>query len=323
MYPWEIMKKIVKSISILLLCVVFSGIKVCAQDLDPRAYARVPINGTLFISGFAYSQGGVLTDPTLPLEDLNAKVEVTSLGVGRTFGLFGKTAQAMAILPYGWIQANALINGEYQSTTRAGLADMRFRLSVLLLGGKAATLGEFSKNRSRTVIGTSLYLIAPTGQYFSDKLVNIGAERWSVKPEVAFSQLLGQRWMLDLYSGVWFFTTNHSFYPGNSVRTQDPLVAFQAHLCYNFNPRMWVAFNSTYYAGGQSSRNGTYKDDRQSNTRFGATMAIPVGKRNSLKFAYSKGVVIRMGANFSTFTVGWSTIWFGKPKASEQQKLKP
>jgi hypothetical protein len=311
------MKKIVKRISIVLLIFVFSKIKVCAQDLDPRAYVRVPINGTLFISGFAYSHGNVLTDPALPLTDLTANVELTSIGVGRTFSFFGQTAQAMAILPYGFIQADALVNGLPQSATRSGLADLRIRMSVLLLGGKAASLGEFSKFRSRTVIGTSLYAIVPTGQYFADKLINLGTSRWSVKPEVALSQLIGQKWMLDLYSGVWIFTTNNSFYPGNSVRTQDPLIAFQAHLCYNINPRIWFALNTTFYVGGQSTVNGKYNDDRLENARIGATLALPVGKRNSLKIAFSKGAIIRMGADFSTITVGWSSVWFGKPKSSE------
>lgn len=310
------MKNTLRNIVILLLFLSGYGTIAYSQDLDPRAYARVPVGGRLLIAGFSYSHGAVLTDPTLPLTDLNANVEVTSLGYGRTFSLFGQTAQAMAILPYGWLQATALVNGEPQSGTRAGLADFRVRMSVLLLGGKAATLGEFAKTRSRTVVGTSLYVIAPTGQYFADKLINLGTSRWSVKPEIALSQLMGQKWMLDLYSGVWFFTTNNSFYPGNSVRTQDPLVAFQAHLCYNINPRMWVAFNTTYYTGGQSTVNGNYSDDRQSNSRVGVTLALPVGKRNSLKIAFSKGAIIRMGADFSTITVGWSTVWFGKPKKS-------
>ena len=55
------------------------------QDLDPRAYARIPVNVTVVVAGFSYSTGGIVTDATLPLEDLNAKIGAPSLGVVRSF----------------------------------------------------------------------------------------------------------------------------------------------------------------------------------------------------------------------------------------------
>ncbi|MFN8255895.1 MAG: transporter [Bacteroidales bacterium] len=289
-----------------------------SQDLDPRAYARLPINATILISGFNYSQGGILTDPTLPLTDLEAKVEMLSLGVAHTFSLFGQTAQAFAVLPFGWGQASALIGGQSESTDRTGFADMRIRLSVLLLGGKAERLNEFGKNQKRTILGTSLTVVAPTGQYFSDKLINLGTSRWSFKPEIAFSQRLGKRWMFDAYYGVWFFTTNNSFYPGSSARRQDPLHALQSHISYNITPRAWVAFDATYYTGGQSTINDVLSDDRQENSRIGATLSLPIGKKNSLKVAVSKGAIIRIGADFTSVSLGWTAVWFKKPDIKQK-----
>jgi hypothetical protein len=301
----------------LLVTLICSSYRINSQDLDPRAYVKVPINGTMLISGFSHSEGGVLTDPTLPLQDLEAKVQALTVGGVRTFSLFGQTAQALAVLPYGWVEASALVNGQSQSASRSGFADMRFRLSVLLLGGKATPLAEFAKSKRQTIIGSSVTIVAPTGQYFSDKLINLGTRRWSIKPEVALTQPIGNRWMVDFYTGIWFFTNNDSFYPGESLRTQDPLVAFQTHLSYNVSPRMWLAFNSTFYTGGQSSVNEIYKDDRQENARLGGTLMIPVGKRSALKIAYSRGAIVRIGANFSTISVGWSSTWFSKPKLTE------
>jgi hypothetical protein len=288
-----------------------------AQDLDPRAYVKLPVHGNILIAGFAYSQGGVLTDPTLPLTDLEAKVEMFSLGAARTFSFFGQTAQFFAVLPMGWVQATALVNGQEESTDRTGIADMRVRLSVLLLGGKAVTVSDFSKEKKKTILGTSLTIIAPTGQYFNDKLINLGTSRWAFKPEIALSQVIGKRWMIDVYSGIWIFTTNNSFYPGSSVRKQDPLLAFQTHFSYNITPRAWVAFNATFYTGGQSSINDVLKDDRQENSRIGVTLSLPVGKRNSLKIAVSKGAIIRVGADFTTVSVGWSTAWFKKATTTD------
>ena len=286
---------------------------VYAQDLDPRAYVKAPVQGTILLAGYAYSEGGVLTDPTLPLENLEATINSSSLGVVRTFSLFGFSAQALVVQPFGWVEATALVNGQPQSAKRTGFTDMRLRLSVLLVGGKAVIVSEYAKDSTRTIIGASLTMNAPTGEYFSDKLINLGTNRWSFKPEVALSQKISKRWMLDVYTGVWLFTSNDTFYPGTSVRTQDPLVAFQTHLSYNINPRMWVAFDATYYAGGQSTINEIIKDDRQSNTRLGATLALPVGKRNVLKIAFSKGAIVIAGADFSTVSIGWASTWFGQP----------
>lgn len=304
------MKKTFKEISFFLLCTFGFTSFLNAQDLDPRAYVQVPVNATLLTSGVGFSKGDVLLDPSLPIEDLNATVESASLGVSRTFSLFGQTAQALAVLPYTWAQATGKVFGQEESKNFNGISDMRVRLSVLLLGGKAISLSDLSKSASRTIVGASISVILPTGEYNSDKLINLGTNRWSFKPELALSQKIGERWMLDFYSGIWLFTTNDSFYPGKSERKQDPLYAFQAHLSYNINRRMWAAFDATYYVGGQSSVNEIYNDDRQSNARLGATLVFPVAKANSVKIAYSQGAIIRTGADFTTFSLGWSRFFF-------------
>jgi len=283
-----------------------------AQDLDPRAYARIPVNVTVIVAGFGYLHGGIVTDATLPLEDLKAEIGSPSVAVVHSFSLFGKTAQASAALPYAWGDASAIIAGTRQSTSRSGFSDMRFRFSWLLLGAPAATIGEIAKAPRKTLLGTSLSIVTPTGQYFPEKLINLGTSRWAFKPELALSQPIGKRWLVDFYSGIWFFTKNDSFYPGSSVRTQDPLGSFQGHVSYNIQPLIWVAFDFTYYTGGQSTIDGVENDDRQSNSRVGATLVLPVGKRHSVKFAYSTGAIIRSGADFTSISAGWQTTFFGK-----------
>jgi hypothetical protein len=283
-----------------------------AQDLDPRAYARIPVNITLAVAGFGYSHGGIVTDATLPLEDLQAKIVSPSLALVHSFRLIGRTAQVSAALPFAWGEASASINGVSQSTSRSGFGDMRFRFSWLLIGAPAATIGEVAKAPRKTIVGTSLSIVTPTGQYFPEKLINLGTSRWAFKPELAISHPLGKRWLIDFYSGIWLFTENDSFYPGSSVRTQNPLGSFQFHVSYNIQPLMWVAFDWTWYTGGQSSVDGVEMNDRQSNSRVGATMVLPVGKRHSVKLAFSTGAIIRSGADFTSISAGWQTTFFGK-----------
>ena len=293
----------------MILILLLIGFSLSAQDLDPRAYARVPVDMTFLVTGFVYTYGSVVSDPTLPIQDLKANVESPLLAIGRTFSLFGLTSQALVSLPYSWAQLSGKLVGKDSSATRSGLGDTRFRLSVLLLGAPAATIKQFSKSSPQSVIGASITVIAPTGNYFNDKLINLGTNRWSFKPEIGLSYMVDKQWLIDLYAGVWFFTNNNSFYPGTSLRSQEPLIALQTHISYNFNPLMWAAINITYYTGGQSSVNDIYKDDRQNNSRVGATFNFPVSKKSAIKIAYSTGAIIRFGANFSTISIAWQMVF--------------
>jgi hypothetical protein len=298
-----------------VLCAVLA-VSLSAQDLDPRAYANVPVDATILVSGFSVSHGGVLTDPTLPVTDIHATIETPSLGLVRSFGLFGRTAQAFGAVPYSWAQVSGNVLDGAGETTRAGLSDMRVRLSVLVRGAPASSVLEILKAPRRTILGTSLTVTAPTGQYSPSKLINLGTNRWTFKPEFAVSQPIGRRWLLDTYAGLWLFTSNESVYPGTLVRTQAPLATFQAHLSYNFNLQWWAAFDATYYAGGRTTIQGVQNDDLQSNSRVGATLVVPVGQRHSVKFAVSRGAIVRYGANFSTFSLGWQTAWVPRPASS-------
>jgi hypothetical protein len=297
-----------------ILILLFNANPLKSQDLDPRAYVWVPIKGNFFSSGFAFSQGGVLTDPSLPIDNLKASVQTLNIGYARSFNLLGKTATAFAAIPYSWAQASAVVNGQNESITRSGFSDMRMRISVLLLGAPATSIEKFAQQKHKTILGMSLNIVAPTGQYFSDKLINLGAHRWAFKSELALSQPIGKHWLIDVYTGLWLFTQNNQFYTGNSIRTQQPMGSFQAHLSYNIKPKMWFALDATYYTGGQSSVNDIYKDDRQNNSRIGATFVFPVMKRSSIKIAGSTGAIVRAGADFNTVSIGWQTSWLEKRK---------
>jgi hypothetical protein len=287
-----------------------------AQDLDPRAYVHAPINSTFLITGLTVSHGGVVTDPTLPVTDINATVEAVSVGVGRSFALLGKTAQIFGALPGSWAQVSGTVGGNSNHITRAGLADTRVRFSVLVRGAPAGSVLDIVKAPRRTILGTSLTVAIPTGEFMSDKLINLGVHRWAFKPEFAVSKPIGTKWQLDAYAASWLFTANHSFYPGAATREQAPMGAFQGHISYNFQRQLWAAFDATYYVGGRTTIEHIESNDRQSNFRIGGTLAVPVKKRHSVKIAVSRGAVVRFGANFTTLSFGWQTGWTPRPKTA-------
>ena len=297
-----------------VLCLMLTVcVNVNAQDLEPRAYIRIPVNANVILPGCSFSQGKVLTDPNVPLKDFKANVGIVSLGYAHTFNLFGLTAQAFTVLPFCFAHASADVNGQFRAVDRTGPADIRARLSVLVLGGRALTLAELRQQKKRhTILGTSITIQAPTGQYFPEKLVNIGTGRWAFKPEIALSQPLSQRWLLDVYTAVWLFTDNDSYFTGNALRTQHAVGAIQGHVSYNISAFAWAALNATYYTGGKSTVNGVVNDDKVSNVRLGSTLVLPTGKRSGLKFSFSTGAVVVRGSNFTTVAVGWSYSWFSK-----------
>lgn len=279
-----------------------------AQELEPRAYSPSPVGTSFLVVSGTRSTGGVFTDPSLPITDVEATVDVLGLGFGHAFGVARKQVLLLAALPVVWGEASGAVGENRQAVTRQGLADPRVKVSVILAGSPAMTRAEFPKAPRRTIVGASMTVAPPLGQYDEAKLVNLGSNRWSFKPEVGISHPAG-RWTIDAYLGVWFFTDNGDYYPGASVRHQDPITALQGHVSYTIARRTWLAVNGTWYSGGTTSIDGVAKADLQRNSRLGATLALPVGARQSLKFAYSAGATTRVGADFRTFTAAWQLVF--------------
>jgi hypothetical protein len=278
-----------------------------AQELEPRAYSPSPVGVNFLIAGYGQSSGGVVFDPSLPFSDVDAKLNAGTVGYGRTFGVFGRSANLLVAAPYVWGDISGNVNEEARAITRSGPGDPRLRLSMNLLGGPALTPVEFAARTPATTLGASLTVIAPLGEYDPSKLINIGSNRWAFKPELGVSVPVG-RWFLEGYAGVWLFTDNDEFF-GGVRREQDPLTALQLHASYTFRPRLWVALNSTWYAGGRSTVDGVKRNDRQENVRIGATLSVPIGSRQSLKFSWSDGASTRVGGDFTTYAVAWQYAW--------------
>lgn len=280
-----------------------------AQDLEPKAYSASPVGAAFLVVGLARSTGSVLTDPTLPLTDIEANINGVPVAAGYTFGLFGRLALVTAAVPYGWGEVSGLVGEEARSVTRSGLTDARAKLSINLVGNPAMTLREFAKAPRRAIVGTSLTVTAPTGQYDPHKLINLGTNRWGFKPEVGVAVPKG-RWDFDAYLGVWLFTDNDDFYPGGRRRSQDQVVALQGHASYTFRPRLWAAVDATWYQGGGATVDEGEPAGSMNNSRLGATVSFPMSRQQSLKFSYSSGVSVRTGTNFRTLSVGWQWLRF-------------
>jgi hypothetical protein len=288
---------------------LFAATAASAQDMEPKAYSASPVGTTFLVLAASRNTGSVVFDPTLPIRDVDARIGGVAVGVGTTFNLFGKLALASGVLPFAWGEMTGTVGEDARRITREGLADSRFKLSINLRGNDAMRIREFVKAPPRVIVGSSVMVVAPSGEYDRTKLINLGAHRWGFKPEVGVSVPRGP-WDIDAYAGVWLFSANDDFYPGGLSRQQDPVVALQGHVSYTFKPRLWLAVDATWYSGGGTQVEGGEPAGAVSNSRLGTTLSLPVGQRQSFKISYSAGVVVRTGTDFRTVAVGWQWLWF-------------
>jgi hypothetical protein len=296
-----------------------------AQDLAPRAYLITPLGSNAITLANTYNDGDLLLEGAAPIEDATARLNAPSLTYYRAFSLLGRAANVVAGVAYGVGNFEGTVLGEQASIHRSGLFDSVARLSVNLVGGPPMSLGAFRKWQQKTLLGVSLKLVAPTGQYDPTKLINLGANRWAFKPELGLSRRWGH-WLLDAYGGVWLFTENPEFFsrnayvPGVQSKTQDPVAVLESHLSYDFRPRLWVSLDANFWRGGTTSVNGVENPATlQQNSRVGITAAIPVTRHQSLKLSYARGAYIRFGGDYQILSAAWQYSWIsgGGSKPSE------
>jgi hypothetical protein len=288
---------------------VFAATGMHAQDLEPRLYANTPVGLNFLIAGYSYSQGNVLADPSVPLTNGEVTIHSPVLAYSRSLDLWGLSGKVDAVLPYACASGSAEFAGLPGTRDVCGLADPRARLSVNFYGAPALTLEEFAQYKQDILVGASVQVAAPLGQYDAEKLLNIGTNRWFIKPEIGVSKAVGPV-TLELAAGVTFYTPNTDFL-GGKEKQQDPIYALQGHLVYAFTYGIWAALDGTYYRGGRTTIDGVRGDDLQENWRVGVTLALPVNRHNSVKLYGGTGVLTRTGSNFNTVGMAWQFRWGG------------
>ena len=288
------------------------------QDLSPRAYVITPLHSNAVTLTWSFYNGGINLNGSIPVTGATGTYHVPSIAYYHSFGMFGRSANVTVVLPYGVGTFEGDVFGAQRSVYRSGLLDLTVRFSVNLIGGRAMPLDEFMKWKQKTLLGASVKVGAPTGQYNGAKLINWGLNRWAIKPEIGYSHRTGQ-WIVDAYGGVWFFTTNSAFFstPVPLPQSEGPVGSFEGHLSRQLgkNPRCWASLDGNYWFGGSTTLGGVPRPDtRQSSSRLGGTLAVPITRHQSLKFAYSDGTYIRFGGNYHNVQVAWQYSWIGWPK---------
>ena len=252
-------------------------------------------------------KGNVTFAPSVPITNGKLETHSSVFAYVRSLDIWGKSGKLDIIIPEAWISGQAEVLGEQRNREIGGFADPLFRFYVNLYGAPALSMKEFAKYQQDTIIGVSLAVTAPGGQYDPSKLVNVGTNRWSIKPEIGLSKAWGPL-TTEIAAGVFVFTDNDQPFQGNTLE-QDPIYNLQGHLIYSFGSGIWGAFDTNYYTGGRTTTDNKTADNLQQNWRVGGTLAFPISRQNSIKLYGSTGVYSRTGSNYDIVGIAWQYRW--------------
>jgi Putative MetA-pathway of phenol degradation len=292
-------------LGLLALLSSFTGVA-SAQDLVPGAYTPAPVRFSILTIPAVFNSGAIAFDPSLPIEDANSSVGLVGVGISRTLGIAGRFASVSVAVPLvrGHVEGHVL--QQFAAGTRAGLGDLTGRIAINLYGAPAMTVQQFASYRPTTIIGVSLGVGAPTGQYDSARYLNLGTNRWSFKPEIGISRTRN-RWTFEGDIGGVFFTDNTNYVNG-ATRQQAWIMAFQGHLIRAFRPGLWIAADGNFWKGGRVTTNGIPAAREQENSRVGLTLAVPI-RRQQLRVSYSFGAYTTIGGDYHSIGMSYSYVW--------------
>lgn len=283
-----------------------------AQDIEPRRWSHLPLGSNFGGLAYAYTEGDIFLNPVMRIEDGEFEMNTAALKYIHAFELLGKSARIDLLQMYQTGSWSGLVNGTPAAIDREGWADTTLRFAVNLYGAPPLERQEFIEYRkattTETIVGAGLVVTLPTGEYFEDKLINLGANRYTFTPQFGIVHTRG-KWTMELSSSVTFFTDNDEFFNGKK-HEEDPYLVGQGHLIYTFMPGLWLSASAGYGYGGESTIDRVSADDRKGNFGYGLSAGIPVSQNFGFKISY---IGIRtqesVGSDNDTFSIGCSLQW--------------
>jgi hypothetical protein len=259
-----------------------------ALDLELRRWGHLPLDRHFVGLGYAQVDSDIALDPALELENVEMNLDVLAAKYIYSFESFGKSSRIDITQTFQDGQWDGLLQGAPAETSRQGLGDTLVRYSINLYGAPALKSDEYVAYRrsrnSETIIGAGLVVRLPTGEYQEDRLINLGQNRFVLRPQIGIQHSRGP-WTFEFNTDIAFFDTNDDFFGGNRLE-QEPLYIFIASAAYNFRPGFWAGAGIAYDYGGESEVNGDNKDNRQQNEAWGANISYPLSRRVGVSLLY-------------------------------------
>jgi len=277
------------------------------QELEPRAFSNVPVGVNFGVAAYGFVAGNVLFDPVLPAEDIHADMHSIAVAYVRAIDFFGLSSKIDVMVP----AVSGHWDGQYEGadTTRTanGFADPRVRFSVNFIGAPALNPQEFASYQPGTIVGMSLQVWVPLGQYDPDRLLNIGSHRWTFRPQLGVAHTMGD-WILEATVSAWLFTRNGNFSRGNTLQ-QHPFVAGKVHVVRTISRRVWLALAGGIGTGARNVLNEVPTDTRQTAFRVGLTGVWEFIPRHSARLNIVTTKRIERGPDFEAVVLSYQYRW--------------
>ena len=295
---------------LLILCFALAVLPThaCAQFTDPRNYQNSPVGINQLELAYAYVRSDTSIDTSFIVSGAKFNLNQGLIDYTRYFSFLHRTAWAEANIPIANLNGSITNTDIAGSTTGAG--DSGYTGAILLKGGPALSAEQFANAETTTSIGLSVSMTAPTGQYDPSKLLNLGSDRWSFKPELAVSKPFGsdQRWVFDAYANTYLYTNNDR-YRGVDVLRQRALLGLEGHISYTFNNTIWASFDTRYSFLGATNVSGVNQDNSQRNFIVGSELVVSPNLRNSFTFEFAKAAIHKNGPSLTGFAVKYDYTW--------------
>jgi hypothetical protein len=283
-----------------------------AQDLEPRRWSHLPVGVNFAAAAYAYTDGNIFLDPAVLVEDAQAEIHTLGLGYVHSFGLFGRSARIDFGVPFSNGHWAAVADGDPVETRRQGFGDPKLRFALNLVGSPAQTMAEFAQFTPRTIVGAALEVLPPLGQYYTDRLVNLGSNRWVFRPQLGVVHNTGP-WSFEATGSVWVFGDNDDYQAPGRKLEQDALYTLQLHAIYTFKPGLWASLSAGYGYGGRAIINNAVQPDDQGNFLWAASFGFPIDRKQGIKMAFQRGTTTKnTGVDYHRFILAYSLMWGGR-----------
>ncbi len=284
-----------------------------AQELEPRRWSNLPIETSFAGGGYAFTTGDIALDPVLQAQDVVTEIHSALFKYTHIFEFSDQVARFDFIQAYQDASWSGTVSGAPRSRIQSGFSDTVLRLSMNLVGDPPLTAPEFAARKksgtsSDTVIGVGFAVHLPTGVYDETKLLNLGTNRFTFRPQIGLSHTCGP-WTFEIDGEIWLYTDNDEFWNGNHL-DQAPLLATQAHVVYTFKPGLWLATGLAYGDGASATVNGIPKHDTRRNLAFGASVGLPIDRQTGIKIGYiGFRTQENIGTDLDNFIFALSRMW--------------
>lgn len=255
-----------------------------------RAYWPVPVGTNIMTSIWVGVDANRGIDGALISTNASFDTDVFAQMYTHTIDVAGHIG-AIAIIPSvgrvkGGISGTAFI-GESK-----GFADLSALVLVNLYGVAAMTRKEFQTFTPETAVDLLLYVTAATGKYDSDKTINLGSNRWSLRVGAPILHFFdwgpGNTTSLEFVPSITFYTDNNDPSGAENKTAQHPLFTVEGHLTHDFSKMFWGSLDGFYTAGGETSIDSVDQGNSQRSLGLGGTLGVYFSPTVNMSLTYGE-----------------------------------